>query len=107
MRAANDKQAQKKIPAEAGNFLFEKTGCLLDLLRSSARSTHNSRLFTSNSCSNFFATPTRLADGLGTKDYPFITPDDSPPQGRSLTFGSPVPVRQRTGFGDQLFNNKK
>jgi hypothetical protein len=66
------KREQKKFRVlERGTFLFEKTGCLLDLLRKqSAKHTQNRALMGINSCSNFFATPTRLADGLGTKDYP-------------------------------------
>jgi hypothetical protein len=59
------------------------------------------------SCCNFFATPTRLAAGLGTKDYPFINIDDSPRfSGNPLKIGSPVPFHTGNGFGDQLFNNE-
>ncbi len=54
------------------HFFFEKTGCLLEMLRKQkARSTHKiATVDLTTGCSNFFATPTRLAAGLGTKDYP-------------------------------------
>jgi len=39
----------------------------------------------------FFATPTRLADGLGTKEYPFILRWFAPARLRCLTLGPPLP----------------
>jgi hypothetical protein len=66
----------KKVPPLLAElFLFEKTGCLLQVVeKAEVGSTSNSltRFRTRSSC-NFFATPARLAAGLGTKDYPFIT----------------------------------
>jgi hypothetical protein len=56
---------------------------------------------------NFFATPTRLAAGLGTKDYPRVY-CETPRPGLAflqLNNGSPVPILENIGFGDQLFNN--
>jgi hypothetical protein len=53
----------------------------------------------------FFATPTRLADGLGTKDYPRV---HLTPRPRLVFNQTLVPPRRPTwtGFGDQLFNMK-
>src|ERR1035437_5291855 len=53
----------------------------------------------------FFPTPTRLADGLGTKDYPRVTLTLRP-RFRLSRSGSMVPPRRftRNGFGDRLFN---
>jgi hypothetical protein len=46
-----------------------------------------------NYCSNFFATPTRLAAGLGTKDYPRVKNASPPCFGLSpKTFGSPAAI---------------
>lgn len=54
---------------------------------------------------NFFATPTRLADGLGTKEYPLdIACRLAPAAESSANFGSPVPLNI-SGFGDRIFNN--
>ena len=76
----------------SGLFFFEKTGCLLPMLKIRKREAHRkSYLNGLISCCYFFATPTRLAAGLGTKDYPFIVYDDSPRFNKyMLNIGSPA-----------------
>ena len=53
----------------------------------------------------FFATPTRLAAGLGTKELsphlPMIRP-----VGEIRQIGSPAPFPKGNDLGDQLFNNE-
>ena len=54
---------------------------------------------------DFFTTPTRLAAGLGTKDYPLIASDDSPRVDISVGNWFPrVAANDRDGFGDQIIN---
>lgn len=50
-----------------GLFYFEKTGVFdVEIEELEATWPKATQIY-------FFATPTRLADGLGTKEYPFIT----------------------------------
>jgi hypothetical protein len=90
-------QIKEKSRTNAGLFPFEKTGCLLDMLESRAGSVHKilpKRLWT---CSSFFATPTRLAVGLGTKDYPRAVQKLFAPVSTSkrFDFGSPAPLHNK------------
>ena len=76
-------------------FLFEKTGCLLQVVEiAKVGSTSNSLTPSrARSSCNFFATPTRLAAGLGTKDYPFININDSPRPNQYRELVPPLPTR--------------
>ena len=56
------------------------------LKKQSAKHTQNRALEWQNFCCYFFATPTRLAAGLGTKDYPRGSNSASPLKGCNTPF---------------------
>jgi hypothetical protein len=87
------REPKKSSAIAGGTFLFEKTGCLLQTLKEQKGEALRKIAPYSGliSCCNSFATPTRLAAGLGTKEYPFISVDDSPRFSvKNAKFGSPV-----------------
>jgi hypothetical protein len=85
----------------------------LNVERAEREAHTKSRRKRQNFCCNFFATPTRLADGLGTKKLsPRLfglnaSPRFSRKNEKSRNFWFPRVVSQeRNNFGDQLFNKK-
>ncbi|MCU1288593.1 MAG: hypothetical protein JWN60_822 [Acidobacteria bacterium] len=81
------------------------------LKKQSAKHTQNRALEWQNFCCYFFATPTRLADGLGTKKYPRVylalTLRPGFTKNENKIIKLLVPPRcllLENNFGDQLFN---
>ena len=66
-------QKKFRVNCYAELFLFAKTDVCLNVEEAEREAHTKSRQrLGKNFCCNFFATPTRLADGLGTKDYPRV-----------------------------------